>query len=413
MFLIKRIKAILLLVLLTVGIKSTNSQSIAVPIVDSDYVHATFEELDFFRNEIKNVKVVALGEASHMSGNTMVAKTKMVKYLHKQCGFDTLAFESPMYEMAILNNMLQKGTLTAKDFFGNISGVWNIEEMDELFNYIVETQKTNRPLTCVGFDSNCFRNFGIGAIEENFKAFVQRLIPSPNEQLDSTVYSALHRVVMGAYSFKKAAIADTLLLYDTFNDLRIRLKDVKQDVDYYAFWKQIVDNFQTIYRTNYNGSNRDFQMAQNVLFYQQKNNSKLILWAATYHIANDLTSIKYYNNPKINEKVMGTYLKKAFGKQYYAIAFLPFQGKAGVDGALGLMKRKITTKKNSIEKYIAGTTDKEYAFVPLRKEEVQKLIEEKGLTQVNMFGASTRKMKIPEVVDGLFYLKNERLIHYH
>ncbi len=409
----KRIKTLLLLVLLTDGIQFANSQSIAVPIVDSDYVHATFEKLDFFKTEMKNVKVVALGEPSHMSGNTIVAKTKMVKYLHEQCGFDTLAFESPMYEMSVLNDMLRQGTLTAKEFFNNISGVWNINEMDELFNYIIETQKTNRPLTCVGFDSNCFRDKGIGDIEGDFTAFAKKLISNSNLILDSTFYNTVHHVVVNAYSFKKVDVVDTLILYDKFKGIRNLIKNTKLNKDYYAFWGQIINNLQAIYRTNYQSSSRDFQMAQNVLFYQQKHNSKLILWAATYHISNDLTSIKYYNNPKINEKVMGTYLKNTLGSQYYAIAFVPFQGKAGADGALGLMKRKITTKKNSIEKYIARITDRDYAFVSLRNEEVQKLIEEKGLTQANMFGASTRKMKIYEVVDGLFYLKNEKLIHYH
>lgn len=387
-----------------------NAQSPILKITDSHFEQATFDNLNYFKQELKGVKVIGLGEASHMSGHSITAKIKMVKYLHEQCGFDTLAFESPMYELSVLNEKFKSGSITKDEFLWNISGVWNIKEMNELFFYIEETHKSNRPLTVVGFDSNCFGKRGIGDIIGNYKKFTKKLIneSSSSIELDSTFYNSVHNVIANAYSFKKVAPRDTLILNEKFKQIKnLIVSKELADNNYYSFWKQITDNLQTLYRQNYNSESRDKQMAQNIMYYHQMNNNRMIVWAATYHLAKDISSVK-----KIKGKPTGIYLKEKLGNQYYSIAFVPFQGSAGVNGVLGLMKRKIRTKKHSIEKYINETITKNYAFVPLRNPETQEMIADNELTQANMFSASTYKMVIDKVVDGLFYLKNEKLVHY-
>lgn len=405
-----KLKKVFSVVLLTMIIETINAQSPILKIKDSDFEQATFENFDYFKQEFKGVKVIGLGEASHMSGHSITAKIKMVKYLHEQCGFDTLAFESPMYELSVLDEKFKSGNIKKDDFLRNISGVWNIREMNELYFYIAETQKSNRPLTVIGFDSSCFRNRGIGDIEGNYKKFTERLINESTLtiELDSTFYNSVHNVIANAYSHKKVAPSDTLILNEKFELIRnIIASGELVNNDYYSFWKQITDNLQTLYTQNYNPNSRDRQMAENVMYYQKKNNSRMIVWAATYHLANDITSVK-----KLKGKPTGIFLKEKLGNQYYSIAFVPYQGTAGVNGVLGLMKRKIRTKKHSIEKYINETISENYAFVSLRKLETQKMIKDNELKQANMFAASTYKMDIKKVVDGLFYLKNENLVHY-
>jgi len=410
-----KLNKVFLVVLLTIIIETINAQSPILKIKDSDFEQATFENLDYFKQELKGVKVIGLGEASHMSGHSITAKIKMVKYLHEQCGFDTLAFESPMYELSVLNEKFKSVSITKEEFLGNISGVWNIKEMNELYFYIEETHKSNRPLTVIGFDSSCFRNRGIGDIECSYKKFTKKLIneSSLTIELDSIFYNSVHNVIANAYSFKKVAPSDTIILNEKFKQIRnLIASEELANKDYYAFWKQITDNLQTLYRQNYNLKSRDRQMAKNVMFYQQQNDSRMIVWAATQHLANDFSSIKQYKKIDVPE-IMGNLLKQRFGNQYYSMAFVAYQGKAGMNGALGLMKRRIRTKKNSIERYINETISENYAYVPLRNPEVQKIIEDQELTQVNMFAASTYEMNIKNVVDGLFYLKNEDLVHSH
>jgi len=41
---------------------------------------------------LKGVRIVLLGEASHFDGTDFLAKTRLIKFLHTELGFDVLAF---------------------------------------------------------------------------------------------------------------------------------------------------------------------------------------------------------------------------------------------------------------------------------------------------------------------------------
>jgi erythromycin esterase-like protein len=46
---------------------------------------------------IGEADIVLLGEPSHGDGGAMQMKTRLVKYLHEQKGFDVLLFEADLY----------------------------------------------------------------------------------------------------------------------------------------------------------------------------------------------------------------------------------------------------------------------------------------------------------------------------
>jgi len=49
---------------------------------------------DVMAQKIGNARIVLLGEQTHGHGTTFIAKTKVIKYLIKNKGFDIVAFES-------------------------------------------------------------------------------------------------------------------------------------------------------------------------------------------------------------------------------------------------------------------------------------------------------------------------------
>src|SRR6185369_4170315 len=53
-----------------------------------------FKDLEPLRATLKSVRVVLLGEQSHGDGNTFLVKTRLIRFLHEQMGFDVLVFES-------------------------------------------------------------------------------------------------------------------------------------------------------------------------------------------------------------------------------------------------------------------------------------------------------------------------------
>lgn len=373
---------------------------------------------DSIGRQFDNVKVVGIGEATHFHGGTMSAKVKVVKYLHEHCNFDILAFESAMYDLSIVGNKLAKGEITNVEIANNISGVWRSQELDELFEYIVETQKTSRPLIYVGIDAKFFGPYNVGKdFNDDYSNFITRVSSLSNSEIkvDSAFYNILDIVRYNSYSYKKIPPADTLLLHNKFIEIYTLLDKLnyKED-DYLYFWRQMTSNLQAVYRLNHskNYGNRDYCMFQNALYYIHKYpTKKMIIWGATYHLANKLTSMDYYNKKGVENQVLGVHLKNALGESYYSIGFTSYSGIAGMEGYLGLMKRRISVKSTSIEQYYKNSYGASYGFINLRSPIIQNELENSKLDCANLFGTITRKMNMIEVVDGIFYLEKEKIVH--
>lgn len=391
-----------------------SAQSQIVTISDSSFQHASFDPINTLFN---NVKVVGLGEATHCSGETMSAKVKMVKYLHEKCDFDILAFESAMYELSLVGEGLAKGEISKTELVNNLSGVWRVSELNELFDYILETQKTSRPLIYVGFDAKFFGNYSIGKdFSKDYSQFITKLsaLSKTPIEVDSLFYKTIDYISNNSYSYKKIPPRDTLLLYNKFKEVKSILDSLKyKDDDYLYFWRQMTLNLQSIYRLNYHTGKRDYYMSQNVLYYRNKFPSKkIIVWSATCHLAGDLSSIDYYTKRNIANEMMGVHLKNALKDDYFAIGFAPYSGVVGMEGYLGLIRGRIRTKKTSIERYFHDVYGSQYGFINLRDTLIQQQIKDANLNYANLTGTDSKKMDIASVVDAIFYIETEKIIHW-
>lgn len=404
------------LLLCLISINMVKGQN-PVVLKNAEFETGTFKNLEFLKNELSNVKLLGLGESSHYMGGTYVAKIKMVKYLHEQCGYDILAFEMPMYNLSNLNTALQKGELTSDYLFKNVSGVWGTLEMIELYDYVIATQKTERPLKIAGFDDNFFGSSKLDNLPSDYYKFVDDLKANSGQkiELDTLFFKAINRVAENSYYFKKISPSDTLLMNKKFGEINQALQNVNYSSNiYFQYWKQLTDNLQSVYRKNYKLSNRDQQMYKNVKFLNDVayKNDKIILWGASIHLMYNFKEVddKRYKN---NDNYMGSYLKREYGEKYYCLAFTALQGKIGFKGYLGLGKFKIRTSKNSIERYIAtNTDDANYAYISMRSDNLKQLFHEKNVFKSNILGVQELEMNLTEVVDGIFYLRDERLVTF-
>src|SRR5688572_12479949 len=80
-----------------------------------------FADLQFLKTVIGDRRIVQLGESHHSVAEYGAMKTRLIKFLHQEMGFDVLAFESSIYECyaADLRQM------TATDaLFSSIFAVW-------------------------------------------------------------------------------------------------------------------------------------------------------------------------------------------------------------------------------------------------------------------------------------------------
>jgi erythromycin esterase len=110
-----------------------------------------FSDLRFLAPLLAGKRVVQLGESSHGTAEFSLAKTRLIKYLHEELGYDVIAFESSVYECERADRNV--ATLSPLELMRScIFGVWHTAEALPLFDYIKETRRTARPLTLAGFD---------------------------------------------------------------------------------------------------------------------------------------------------------------------------------------------------------------------------------------------------------------------
>jgi erythromycin esterase-like protein len=120
-----------------------------------------FSDLTFLSDILKDVDILWIGEANHGDGTVHVMRTRIIKYLHKCCGFNTLAFEVPLFDglnaysgIVNLNETTRTDENVAEIFKANLPPYWgNVEETQELFQYVAEMAPTNTPLEFTGYVS--------------------------------------------------------------------------------------------------------------------------------------------------------------------------------------------------------------------------------------------------------------------
>ncbi len=144
-----------------------------------------YSDLQFFKRVIGDRRLVELGESGHGVAEFDAMKVRLVKFFHEQMGFDVIAFESSIYECFAANAQAsQPGTAGIGILSTSIFGVWWTKETLPLFDYLVQSKTTERPLILAGFDEQISSGRGvlgrpdffrrvIAVVDENYAADVQ------------------------------------------------------------------------------------------------------------------------------------------------------------------------------------------------------------------------------------------------
>jgi len=98
----------------------------------------------------------------------------------------------------------------------------------------------------------------------------------------------------------------------------------------------------------YDPYGRDKLMAESIISYLKPHPGKSILWAHNIHLAKDTTMARF--------EAMGSYLKKEYGKDYYALCFDMFKGTVNVLTEDRLFeKHEFTADPNSFSSLFANS----------------------------------------------------------
>ena len=264
---------------------------------------------DSIITKLGNKRIICLGEERHRIETFSKCKTEFVKYLHKNLGYEVVAFEGSLLNIATAFYNIPSDTLALKTA---LYGVWQTKSVLDLFRYSKGVAHQTPPLVFTGFD--------VKSPPSHFASLWLKTILQPiNAKYAETVYSTDTLFTRKARPFDKndnktqpisknesqffrtfyKSLLDTITFYEntllqknsvTANQLKIIEQSILNRVS--------LSLLVTISETSYKQTStfRDSIMTQNILWlvnnlYKDK---KIILWAHDAHISKK--TIKGYLN---------------------------------------------------------------------------------------------------------------------
>ena len=325
----------------------------AVPIRSLDVADGDFSDLEPLRTTLEGVRVVLLGEQTHGDGTTFLAKTRLIRFLHEELGFDVLAFESGFYDCAKAGELLAAGEPARQAVGRGVFGIWTrSRQVHPLIDYLGTRAGSSRPLELTGFDSQFTGTASEEFLARDLAAYLTSLDPKLAQGADwDRVMSVLDYLLAGYWEVgidpppspeDQAAFARTIEHWQSVIAACDRTPATLPWSG--AYWRQLLSSLRDIaeesWRTDVSDwtvdpavfTMRDVQMGKNLIWLAKERypNRKIIVWAATFHNARNLGTIEV-SDPKLARLYpgvtpMGEVAWKALGDELYSLGFTSYEG---------------------------------------------------------------------------------------
>ncbi len=371
-------------------------QRVLVPVRSIAGDDENFEDLQPLKTKWQNVRIILLGEATHGDGASFAAKVRLIKFLHREMGFEVLAFESGFYDCEKAWSLIQSGMPAAEAARQSLFGLWaESRQVQPLFTYIDAMKASAQPLQFSGFDLQFSGKLARDSLLIDLENFLGRV------QIDTAswrvVRTTLDTLVRYNSRFRKMAVEQQENFYAASAKLREAIAAHAYDdaspsilhdtplppsrgelarsvhehspleggqagvIENHAhtplfnsispartqYWLQLLRSTETLLRFIWNVNFdkpdskifnlRDQQMGENLLWLARERfaNKKIIVWAATSHSSRNRQSIRARKGGAIVDSAMipmGDYVWKELREQSYVLGFVAHHGRSGVRG---------------------------------------------------------------------------------
>jgi len=339
-----------------------------------------FSDLAFLREQLRGVRLVLLGESDHGNGADLEAKTRLVRFLHQEMGFDVLAFESGLFGTAAAWRALPTLAEPRDAFLQGVFRVWGwSEQVQPLIRYLAASARTDHPLELAGFDSQindpASRQFMVPSLQE----FLTRSrISSPLSDANGRSALLLAGVIEGGFTNGGEPMPDSAEAAEFVRVLRATAVAADDSVQTHEgrFWAQVLRSASTAaegsLRLERSGSlGRDQQMGENLVWLTNTYypGHKIIAWAHTAHAmrnpgATDPSRLRGVN--------MGQRVWEALGEESFVIGMTSYTGVSGCITCRGfaenLVQNVVADQDSSFEfEELMNAADFNFGFVNLRR----------------------------------------------
>jgi erythromycin esterase len=153
-----------------------------------------YKDLDALKEKIGDARIVLLGEESHGAGTTFKMKGRLIRFLHREMGFDVLAWESGASSVHFSERGFNDPDVSAYDAaMRGIFSVWiSANEMQSLLRYLKSTKKTKKPIYHVGFDCQFSSGYSLNAFVDDIEAFLNG---GDNQLVDEETTDELRSII--------------------------------------------------------------------------------------------------------------------------------------------------------------------------------------------------------------------------
>ena len=282
-----------------------------------------------------NARVAMLGEsATHGDGRTVGFKGALIERLVDQCGFDSVLFESSHYEFLHLNRMLRRGqVVTAGDLLSAVGGIWEFDqEFQPLASFLVARAESGR-VFLGGLDDQ-LGQYGQDYANVQMIAEVTDLLPGPDRQ---SCNAALHQRIYSDFTEGVPySRPDQSRLLACLAEIELALgKDKAADGEELEERKEMVSAARRWVSRDFSPGDeaiveRDRSMFEDLEWLQRHlpKRHKVILWAATVHIAKQ-ASPEWGDRTGTN---FGSLIHRKFGKDAFSLGFSAVGGSYRMGG---------------------------------------------------------------------------------
>ncbi|HEX5135595.1 MAG TPA: erythromycin esterase family protein [Planctomycetota bacterium] len=381
--------------------------AIMVKTLDFDARHGDLARL---KPLLEGVRIVQLGEQSHMDGASFRAKARLARFLHEEMGFEVIAFESGLFECEKANGLLAEGKGKAA-MHASIFGIWRVEQVLPLFDHMAAAARSEHPLRLTGFDTR-----GSGAAADGFLADLYAFlapaaeVPAADREALAAIDAKLNASPYAPTGAEREAASAALgRIRKLIDGNRAELVKAHGEPET-EFFSRCVDNYGVREKFEFSmtgddkelsGNLRDKQMAENLRWLAEVRypDKKIITWAATAHQAHNLKLVKIGGSSEQYEHWtnMGQYVHEWYGPKVFTIAFAALEGRAGRFSP----QFDIPEPKEDSFEDLLGRYGQPLVLVPLRGESA---FQEAMFCSPMSYDRSI-EAPWPQVVDAIFFTR--------
>ncbi len=365
----------------------------------------SFADLEFLKESLKDTEIIMLGEQTHSDGATFLAKSRLIKYLHQELGFNVLIYESGLYDTENLWKSLKSNSQDIPvDFSKALYPFWcKNQENEEILNYILKHIDTENEMEIAGLDVQFSGRIKHHERDSLFNQYLDSK-PQINAEQFPAFFSIKHRYSYYANKWMANKFTTTKkdsILNDIHSINNIYSSDSllnKEDSLYSRFFR----NIETLYTYSWNYDRgedirfhiRDSAMAENFIWLKENKfkNRKVIIWAANLHVSYDNNS---YSPTLANFTSMGEYINKKYGEQCYSINFTSFYNSNKLSDSEKLYNNK------SVE-YLLHQLNTPYLYFDFNKIDSTSFLKNQFVMNCNQ--RLSLNAKWSKITDGIFYI---------